>query len=256
MKYVMVTGATSGIGYEIAKLYFGKGYYVVLVGRDKEKLDITKTSLQEIREGNKDKKIKIYVKDLSLPNAGVQLYKEVKKDGIVVDILVNNAGAGYVGEFKNINYKQHEEILRLNIESMTQLTYLFGKDMCTRKSGKILNIASTGGYHSGAYTALYYATKAYVLSLSEALNREMKPYGVGVSVICPGATRTNFSKRAGRKDSKISMSPEFVAKKAIRGVCKNKRVIIPGFRNKLFVKLPRNVAGYFVARYQNKLRDL
>lgn len=256
MKYVMITGATSGIGYEISKLYFKKGYSLILVGRNKIKLQNLKKNLVGKNINQTNQSIRAYVKDLSLDNAGTELYNQIKKDKLVVEILINNAGAGYVGEFKNYDYKFHTEIMRLNMDSVTQLTYCFGKDMCRRKSGKILNIASTGGYHPGAYTALYYATKAYVLSLSEALNSEMKPYGVSISALCPGATDTNFSKKAGRKETKLAMSPKFVAKKAISGVDKNKRVIVPGVKNKLFVKLPRNIAAYLVERYQDKLREI
>ena len=256
MKYVMVTGATSGIGYEISKLYFEKGYSLILVGRNKCKLEIVKKTLESKGAYRDRQNIRLYVKDLSEKSSGSQLYKKIKQDKLIVDILINNAGAGYVGEFKEYDYEYHTEILRLNIDSVTELIYYFGREMCIRRRGKILNVASTGGYHPGAYTALYYASKAYILSLSEALNKEMKPYGVTVSALCPGATATNFSKKAGRKETKFAMSPKFVANKAIEGIDKNKKVIVPGIKNKLFIALPRGVAGYFVARYQEALKSI
>ncbi len=256
MKYVMVTGATSGIGYELSKLYFEKGYSLILVGRSEDKLKHFKKILEEKKNIVDRQNIKLYVKDLSLDNAGTQLYNEIKRDKLIIDILVNNAGAGYVGEFKDCEYKYHREIMRLNMDSVTELSYCLGRDMCDRGSGNILNIASTGGYHPGVYTALYYATKAYVLSLSEALSKEMKPYGVNISVLCPGATATEFSKKAGRSETSFAMSAEFVAKKAIKGIERNKKVIVPGIKNKLFVMLPRSIAGYLVMKYQDKLRKL
>ncbi len=254
MRYVMITGASSGIGYELAKIYFVEGYSLVLVGRDMDRLNGAKRNLEGSRTYKQGQEIKIYLKDLSADNAGVELYREIKQDGLIIDILINNAGAGYVGEFKDIEFDKHREISRLNIDTVTQLTYYIGNDMCERRSGKIVNVASTGSYHPGAYIGLYYASKAYVLSLSEALNKEMKPYGVTVSALCPGATSTRFSERAGRRETKLGMRPEFVARKAFKGICKNKKVIVPGVRNKFFIRLPRNIAAYFVARYQKKLQ--
>ena len=118
----------------------------------------------------------------------------------------------------------------------------------------ILNVASTGSYHPGPYTAVYYATKAYVLSLSEALSEEFKQYGIIVSAVCPGATKTQFSKRAGRRENKFAMCPEYVAKKAVKGLEKKKRVIVPKFIYKCFIRIPRRIATFFIGRQQKKLR--
>jgi short-subunit dehydrogenase len=125
--------------------------------------------------------------------------------------------------------------------------------MIKNKHGKILNVASTGSYHGGPYTAVYYATKAYVLSLTEALQTELKPYGITVSVLCPGATQTEFAKRAGRKDAGIAMAAKNVAEIAFKGLMKDKKIIIPGVRNKLFIKIPRKWASQMVGRYQKTL---
>ena len=249
--YVMITGATSGIGLAIAKVFWEKGHDLILVGRDEAKFRQLETVL---RAQKSDLRLVIYRQDLSKQGAGRVLYSWVKESGFVVDILINNAGAGYVGEFCECSECKMVELMHLNMASLTELTYHFAKEMKARRSGKILNVASTGAYHPGAYTAVYYATKAYVLSLSEALYKEMKPYGVTVGSLCPGATATGFAKSAGREDAGFAMSPDFVAREAFKGIEKGQRVIVPGMQNKLLIKVPRSLAAYFVARYQQKLK--
>ena len=184
-----------------------------------------------------------------------ELYSEITNSGIRVDILINNAGAGYVGEFINEEYDKDENIMHLNMNAVTYLTKAFAKQMAERNKGKILNVASTGSYHPGPYTAVYYATKAYVLSFTEAIAEELKNYDITVSALCPGATKTNFSKNAGKKDNANAMSSEFVAKKAYKGLMKNKSTIIPGFQYKLFVLLPRKLVIPFIGRYQRNLKN-
>ncbi len=249
--YALITGATSGIGLALTKIFWDKGYSLILVGRNKHKLAALEKQLKGERT---DLKVVICKQDLSQAGAGAALYLWIKQQQLSVDILINNAGAGYVGEFCECSATKIEELMTLNMTSLTELTYEFAKEMKRRRRGKILNVASTGSYHPGAYTAVYYATKAYVLSLSEALYKELKPYGVTVSSLCPGATATQFAKSAGRVDAGFAMSAEFVAKKAFEGLQKGKKVIIPGIQNKLLIKVPRSIAAYFVARYQQKLK--
>ena len=249
--YVLITGATSGIGLALTNIFWDKGYSLILVGRNEKKLQILEKQLLEKRA---DLKLVTYKQDLSQAGAGNALYLWVKQQGLLVDILINNAGVGYVGEFCECSAAKIEELMTLNIANLTELTYAFAKEMKMRKQGKILNVASTGSYHPGAYTAVYYATKAYVLSLSEALYKELKPYGVIVSSLCPGATATEFAKSAGKVNAGFAMSAEFVAKKAFEGLLKGKKVIVPGMQNKLLIKVPRSIAAYFVARYQQKLK--
>lgn len=246
---VLITGASSGIGYELAKIFANHQYHLILVARSSNKLNEIKEQLQ--KRGN----IKVYIiqEDLSQLGGGESLFKKVKKLGLHVDILVNNAGAGYTGVFHERAISEDFAIMQLNMGCLTELTKLFVNEMIKYKDGKVLNVASTGSYHAGPYTAVYYATKAYVLSFSEALAIELRPYGVTVSALCPGATKTEFAMRAGKRDSRAAMEAKEVAEIAFKNLIKNKKVIIPGLRNKLFIKIPRMWAGQIVGKYQKKL---
>lgn len=248
---VLITGASSGIGCELAKIFAQNGYNLILIARNIIKLNELACELMDKYD------IKVYVlqQDLLENNAAEKVYESVTKIGKNVDILINNAGIGYVGSFHKKSLKSDKEILRLNIVTLTELTKLFSKDMVKLKKGKILNVASTGSFSPGPFTAVYYATKAYVLSFSMAISEELKPYNVMVSVLCPGATRTNFSKRAGKRDNKIGMSPDKVARIAYFGLLKNKRIIIPGIINKILTKIPGNLVYKVVGIYQKKLMN-
>ncbi len=247
---VLITGASSGIGLELAKVFARHGYDLIIAARSKEKMDILKREL----EASYKVKVDVCEVDLSSVSGADQLYQAVKALGKEVEILVNNAGAGYVGEFLEIEKEKDLSVMQLNMASLTLLTKYFARDMQKRRSGKILNVASTGSYHPGPYTAVYYATKAYVLSFSEALWIELKPYGISVSALCPGATKTNFAKNAGKEDASIAMSPEFMAQAAFKGLMKGKRVIVPGTRNKAFIKIPRSIAIHMISKYQRGLK--
>lgn len=251
MENVLITGATSGIGYEFAKVFAKNKYNLLLCSRNKESLAKIKSEISEEYKVE----VNIFAKDLSRKEEVKELYEEVAAKGITVNILINNAGAGYVGEFIKEDYERDENIMQLNMNALTYLTKFFAKDMVRMKKGRILNVASTGSYHPGPYTAVYYATKAYVLSFTEALSEELKQYNVTVSALCPGATKTNFSKNAGKKDNSNAMSPQFVAQKGYEGLMKNKVTIIPGFQYKLFVLLPRKLVTPFIGRYQRKLKN-
>lgn len=250
MENVLITGATSGIGYEFAKVFAKNKYNLLLCSRNKESLEKIKSEISE----KYNVEVNVFAKDLSRKEEVRELYEEVAAKGITVDILINNAGAGYVGEFIKEDYERDECIMQLNMNALTYLTKVFAKQMAQRKKGRILNVASTGSYHPGPYTAVYYATKAYVLSFTEALSEELKQYNITVSALCPGATKTNFSKNAGKRDNSNAMSPQFVAQKGYEGLMKNKVTIIPGFQYKLFVLLPRKLVTPFIGRYQRKLK--
>lgn len=247
---VLITGATSGIGYELAKIFAMNKYNLIISARNKKNLESIKSDFE--KEYGVD--IKVFEKDLSKRNSAVELFNEVKAENLKVDILINNAGAGYVGEFLDEDIQKDEEIMELNMNSLTVLTKLFAKEMVGRKSGKILNVASTGSYHPGPYTAVYYATKAYVLSLTEALAVEFKPYNVQISALCPGATKTNFSKNAGKEDNPTAMEPSYVAEKAYKGLMKKRITIIPGLQYKAFIMLPRKLVTPLIGKYQKGLK--
>jgi len=252
-KVVLITGASSGIGYELSRVFAGNNYNLILVSRNISKLmDISDDLIKEYGCS-----IITIQKDLAAENSAVEVYQEVINRGINVNVLVNNAGIGSCGLFHEISYDKDIEMISLNIRSLTILTKLFAKRMVELGNGKILNVASTGAYQPGPYIAAYYATKAYVLSFSEAIANELKSFGVMVSTLCPGATKTNFSRIAGKSDVKGGMSPKTVAEIAYRDLMKNKRIIVPGFFNKAAVLmtklLPRKISAYIVGRYQFNL---
>lgn len=250
-EHVLITGATSGIGYEFARIFAENKYNLILTGRNIEMLENMKQKMEE------KYKVAVYIfeKDLSKTGSAEELYRQVKSNNINVDILINSAGFGYVNEFINEELSKDAEMMNLNINSLTILTKLCGKEMAERKHGKILNVASTGAYHPGPYTAVYYASKAYVLSLTEAIAHELKEYNVTVTALCPGATKTNFCRREGKKDNPKAKTPQFVAKKGYDALMKGKGNIIPGIENKLLVMIPRKIAAPFIGKYQRSLKN-
>lgn len=250
---VLITGATSGIGLELSKLFAADKYNLILVSRNEEKLSNLASHFNNTYGINA-----IYFKkDLSKQNSANELYKSISDLNITVDILVNNAGFGICGLFTQIKNEVYSSMIELNITSLTILTKLFAKKMIERGKGRILNVASTGSYVAGPYTAAYYATKAYVLSLTEAISIELKGTGVSISALCPGATLTGFAKRAGKKDLKNAMSPEKVAKTAYKKFLNGKKIIIPGFSNNfllLFSKfMPRSLSANIIGLTQKNL---
>lgn len=250
-KTVLITGATSGIGYEFSKIFMENHYNVILVGRNLEKLI-------ELEEFSKKKYVSAYIYkfDLRLSENIDILYKKIKTEVGKVDILINNAGIGFNGEFNEIDWQKQLDIINVNIISLTKLTKLILKDMIGQKEGRILNVASTGAYQPGPLISVYYASKAYVLSFSQALREEVKDKGINVVTICPGATKTNFSKRAGKGDLDVAMSAKEVAEYGYKALMNNKAICIPGFMNKVLVFLsklsPTTLNAKIVKKIQNK----
>ncbi|ELC8466811.1 SDR family NAD(P)-dependent oxidoreductase [Clostridium perfringens] len=250
-KTVLITGATSGIGYEFSKIFMENNYDVILVGRNLEKLI-------ELEDFSKKKCVRAYIYefDLSLSENIDFLYKKIKTEVGKVDILINNAGIGFNGEFNEIDWQKQLDIINVNIISLTKLTKLILKDMIDQKDGKILNVASTGAYQPGPLISVYYASKAYVLSFSEALREEVKDKGINVVTLCPGATKTNFSKRAGKGDLDVAMSAKEVAECGYKALMNNKAICIPGIMNKVLVFLskvsPTTLNAKIVKKIQNK----
>ena len=250
-KTVLITGATSGIGYEFSKIFMENNYDVILVGRNLEKL-------MELEDFSKKKYVRAYIYkfDLSLSENIDLLYKKIKTEVGKVDILINNAGIGFNGEFNEIDWQKQLDIINVNIISLTKLTKLILKDMIDQKDGKILNVASTGAYQPGPLISVYYASKAYVLSFSQALREEVKGKGINVVTLCPGATKTNFSKRAGKGDLDVAMSAKEVAECGYKALMNNKAICIPGIMNKVLVFLskvsPTTLNAKIVKKIQNK----
>jgi len=248
---ILITGASSGIGKEIAIVYASKHYNLILVARSKEKLDILKINLEnkyQIEITN------IYL-DLSEQNSAEELYKIVKEKALQVDILINNAGFGLNGNFIDIDINSQAEMLNLNILTLTKLSNLFAKEMILQNSGHIVNIASTAAFQPVSKFAVYAATKAYVLSFSEAISVELKAENIKVTVICPGATESNFMDNAGiKKISLLSLaSSKQVAEFTYKSVSKARVVAIHGFLNRFLVfftrftprSIIRNISGKF-----------
>lgn len=286
--YVLITGASSGIGYEFAKRFVIEGYPVILVSSNDEKLSRVCTELKDYildcesiannsklnnkvnnskkanskkasypnvnkqtvcnkTDSSSEKIIKI-VQDLSKSGGAEELYQKVQALHIEVDILINNAGIGFAGEFIRSERKQQEEIMILNMNNLVMLTHCFAKAMVNSKSGKILNVASNGAFQPGPYIGTYYATKSFVLNFSQALREEVKRYGVTVSTLCPGATVSDFARRAGKQQLKLSMSAEAVADAGFRGLMKGKNVILPGIHNKAALLVPRRIRSWMIGR--------
>jgi len=228
-KTVLITGATSGLGYEFVKLFANDGFNLVLVARNEQKM-------KEIKDKFKNVEVTIISKDLSLPDSVKEVYEEVKKRNINLDVLVNNAGFGLLGNFDQLDIRKQTEMIQLNITALTQLTYYFLPEMKKKKSARILNVASTASFQPGPLMAVYYATKAYVLSFSEALVEELRGSNVTVTTLCPGATKTNFGAVANVENTKMfsnAMSSEVVAKQGYSALFKGKRVIITGTLNSI-----------------------
>lgn len=220
----LVTGASSGIGLEMAKYLDNLGYELILVARDKEKLESVAKMLEH--------KPKIIVMDLSQIEDIKSLYVLVKNDDI--DVLINNAGFGLCGKFTDTELSKEMNMIDLNIKSVHVLTKLFLKDMKRKNKGYILNVASSASFQSGPLMATYYATKSYVYRLTEAINYELKKdkVNVHVSCLCPGPVDTNFNNVAGVKFSVKPLSASYVAKYGIDKMFKDKMLIIPGFKMK------------------------
>lgn len=242
-KYVLITGASSGIGYELAKLFQKDGYNVFLVAKNKEKLRKATEKLSSY--GNI---ISLNI-DLAKDNEINKLIKYIEDNNIYIETLINNAGIGSFGEFKDISWEIEEELIEINIKALTKLTKYFLCKMVERKSGEILNVASTAAFASGPKMATYYASKSYVLHLTEALYEEVRECGVQISCLCPGPVKTSFQNKAGIKKSeqaqKYLMNPQDVARIGYKEFRKGKLIIIPGVKNKFLVSMNKFLARSF-----------
>ncbi|MDQ0200356.1 SDR family NAD(P)-dependent oxidoreductase [Neobacillus ginsengisoli] len=247
-KTALITGATSGLGYEFVKLFANDGYNLVLVARNGKKLE-------EIKQTYTNIDVTVISKDLGVLGAPKEVFEEVEKRGINVDILVNNAGFGLMGKFDDLDIQKQVNMIQLNITALTELTFYFLQKMKLNNSGRVLNVASTAAFQPGPLMAVYYATKAFVLSFSEALVEELAGSAITVTTLCPGPTKTNFGSVANVEGTKMfssAMASDLVAKKGYEALMSGKRVIITGGFNKagaLGAKfMPRSTAAK-IAKY-------
>jgi uncharacterized protein len=254
-KTALITGSSNGIGYELAKVHADKGDDLVLVARSKNKLDELKKELED------KYKISVYTigKDLSLPGAAKEVYDEIKNKDISIDFLVNNAGFGDFGLFAESDWTKQEQMINLNVTTLTHFTRLFLPDMINRGSGRILNLASTASFQPGPTMSVYFATKAFVLSFSEAVNNEVRENGITVTALCPGATHSGFQAAASLQDSKMFERNNFptsreVAEYGYRAMMKGKAVAIHGFKNSIMANSVRFVPRSLVVKIARKMQ--
>ena len=254
-KTALITGASGGIGLELARLHASKGDNLVLVARSREKLAEVKTELES------KFKVSIYniVKDLSVKDAAKEVFYEVKKQNIIIDYLINNAGFGDFGLFAKSNWEKQEGMINLNITALTQLTWLFLPEMISRGEGKILNVSSLAAFQPGPTMSVYFASKAFVMSFSEALNNEVRDKGITVTTLCPGPTESNFHAVV-LGDPKLvrerkMMTAKEVAKIGYRAMMNGKSVVIPGFINSFLVFASRFVPRELVIKMIRRIQE-
>jgi short-subunit dehydrogenase len=251
----LITGASGGIGHELAKLFARDHHNLVLVARSTSKLNQFADELQR-QFGIVARAIAC---DLSAPGAAQALFDQVQGENLAIDFLVNNAGYGAHGDFAQIPLDEAMGQIQLNITALTALTKLFLDSMIQRRSGRILNVASTAAFQAGPLMAVYYASKAYVLSFSEALANELKPTGVTVTCLCPGPTETGFQERASMGNARLvkfgMMSAKAVALEGYRGMLAGKPLVIAGFRNWLVAESVRFAPRRMVTAVSRKLAE-
>ena len=249
----LVTGASSGIGAELARQHAAHGGSLVLVARREERL---RSLLDDLRDSYGTDGVVIAM-DLAGAGAARELFDRLEARGIVVDILVNNAGFGGWGPFSGRPWVDDDAMIRLNVMALTELSRLFLPGMIDRGRGRILNVASVAGFVPGPLQAVYYATKAYVLSLSEALAVEISTSGVTVTALCPGPTASEFMDRAHMEGVRLfrfgAATASSVARAGYRGMLKGRPVVVPGLANKILVQSLRVSPRALVRRLSGAL---
>lgn len=256
-KTVLITGAASGIGYELACIFASDTYNLVLVDKNGQKLSEIASKFEQ-KFGISVKNI---VKDLSIPASPEEIFTDLQQASIKIDILVNNAGFGNYGLFKETDLIDELKMLQVNLVSLTHLTKLLLKDMINRGNGKILNVASTAAFQPGPLMAVYSATKAYILSFSEAIANELENTGVTVTVLCPGPTKSAFHETTRMANSELlkdkkMMTAETVAKIAYSGLMSNTTVVIPGVKNRILAELVRFTPRKLVTRIARSTHEV
>lgn len=237
MSTALITGASSGIGLELVKIHASKGDNLVLVARNESKLNELKSELENLY------KIQIYiiVKDLSIPDAAQEVHNETTRQGIAINYLINNAGFGDYGLFHTVDWGKTQQMINLNIMSLTQFTYLYLKDMVNMGTGRIMNVASTAAFQPVPTMSVYSATKSFVLSFSEAVNNEVRDKGVTITALCPGPTSTSFRSAAAMEKSGLfkdgkSAGPKEVAEYGYKAMMSGTPVAIHGMKNYIMAR--------------------
>jgi short-subunit dehydrogenase len=249
----LVTGASSGIGLELARLLARDGHDVVLVARRKERLEEVAKEVAGLHGVRAD----VLQEDLADPHSAHRLFETLQQESRRVDVLVNNAGFGTSGPFAETDLATEEREMQLNMVTLTQLTKLFLRPMLARGRGRIMNVASTAAFQPGPLMAVYYATKAYVLSLTEAVAEEARGSGVTVTAFCPGTTYTEFQSKAGVERAQFLhigiMDAEEVARVGYAGMMAGKPLVIPGLQNRALSLLVRFIPRRLTRRIVKRL---
>jgi short-subunit dehydrogenase len=254
-KVALITGASSGIGYELAKLFLNDGYCVVLVARRLEALQKAAQTLAS----TSTRTVTTLAADLSQPSAPEEIVAELHRRNLRIQVLVNDAGFGLYGHFANTDLATELKMIQVHVTALTHLTKLLLPDLIKSEGGKILNVASLAAFQPGPLSAVYAASKAYVLSFSEALANELRGRGVSVTTLCPGPTPTAFQQRAGVGLARLSrgnlMSAEAVARIGYRGLMRGKHVVIPGWTNRGWVLMTRILPRHLVVQLAQKVQE-
>ncbi|MBC7472259.1 MAG: SDR family oxidoreductase [candidate division SR1 bacterium] len=245
----LITGASSGIGLELATIFAKNQTNLVLISRNKSDLEKIKVTLEKVYDVN----VYIYACDLAKPDCAQQIYEVMSNEGIEINYLINNAGFGDYGEFIDSDAGKNYDMMMLNMVTLTEMTHLFLPAMKDHEFGRILNVASTAAFQPGPLMSVYYATKAFVLSFSEGISQELQGSGVTVTVLCPGPTETRFQKTAKLESSKLFnsvnvMDAQIVAQAGYEAMQDGQVILIPGFVNNAFTILLRFLPRFIVRK--------
>lgn len=250
LETALITGASGGIGLELARVLASRNHPLVVVARQEERLQALAAELRG--------PVEVIALDLAAPGSARQLYDEVKRRGLRVEILINNAGFGSNGPFVESELANLTAMMELNMVTLTELCHLFGQDLAAAGRGRIMNVASTAAFQAGPWMAVYYATKAYVLSFSEALHEELSPRGVTVTALCPGPTRTGFQARAELEGARFLkfltlMEAGPVAEDGYRAMMAGRSLCVPGLLNRLLVLSTRFTPRFLATKVSGHL---
>ncbi len=257
MPAAVITGASTGIGRDLAHLCARDGYDVILIARSQPQLEVVASEIRERTRRN----VVVVPKDLSDPAAPGEVFEEISRSGATVEVLINNAGFGLLGRFWELDARQQVDMVQLNITALTELTRLFLPGFIDRRRGRILNVASTAAFQPGPLMSVYYASKSYVVSFSEAIHNEAREYGVTVTCLCPGPTRTEFQKRAGASEvelfnGKHVMDSATVAQIGFSAMKVGKPLVIAGRLNALMAFLTRFAPMQLTASMARRFQEI
>ena len=256
MAAAIITGASAGIGREFARICARDGYDPVLIARSESQLQSLAAEIHQ----RTNRTVVVLPMDLSRPSAPHEVFQEVTRAGLSVEVLINNAGFGLLGRFWEVDESQQVDMIQVNITALTHLTRLFLPGFIKRRHGSILNVASTAAFQPGPLMSVYYATKSYVVSFSEAIHNEARDHGVTVTCLCPGPTKTEFQKRAGASNTKLFnsglfMDPAIVAEIGWNAMKAGKPLVIAGRLNATMAFLTRFAPIQFAASMARRVQE-